>query len=231
MPALPGTVRQRGEKALSQHQPLAAVSQRVLQGRNPLCCIRVRRHRPALRLTPCPVLPGPPTSSGCSSPLRVLAGHPRCRDASSCGSMAGGDTNTHPAHPHGPFSGGTLPPPQHPPSLSPPACFLRFRPYFSRQKQPPPSHLPSLSRSQLFFLLFSASYYPGAKNNKEFTALDLELGEVQGSSFVLCQQITPWLILGFPCISSSPFPWGHGIGTLADGNGCQSCCELVTSEG
>jgi len=72
---------------------------------------------------------------------------------------------------------GTLPPPQHPFSLSPPACFLGFLPYFSRWRQQPSLHLPSLSGSQLFFLLLSASCYPGAKNNKEFTALDLELGQ------------------------------------------------------
>lgn len=204
-----GQLHQRGENALSQHQPHAVVFQRNLQGRNPLCCIRVRRHTPVVQLTRAP------GSSHIPGLQQHLAGHSSCWDMSSCSSAAGGGTNTHPAHPHRPLSGGTLPLLRHLFSLSPPTCFLRFCPYFSRQKQSPSLHLRSLSRSQLFFLLFSASYYPGAKNNKEFTALDLELGQAQCSCFVLCQQSARWLILGFPHISASPFPWGHSIGMPA----------------
>lgn len=166
-------------------------------------------HTCALAHTRGPARPMPPCS-------RILP-HPRAAAAPCASSQVTPAAGTCPAAPPRTVRAQTrtLPPPQHPFSLSPPACFLGFCPYFIRQKQPPSLHLPSRSRSQLFFLLFSASYYPGAKNNKEFTALDLELGQAQRSSFVLCQQITRWLILGFPCISASPFPWGHSIGILA----------------
>lgn len=71
-------------------------------------------------------------------------------------------------------------------------------------------HLPSLSESKLFFLLFSASYYPGVKNNKEFTALDLELGQVLPQIAVLpfCAVSAECLLAhpGFFSISTSLFP-------------------------
>lgn len=101
----------------------------------------------------------------------------------------------------------TLPPLQHPLSLSPPTWLLRFCPCFSRWKQRLSLHLPT---SQLLFLLFSASYYPGDKNNKEFTALDLGLGQAQRSSFALCQLKRLVAPAGF-CISASPGPCQRSI--------------------
>lgn len=180
--------------------------------------------------SPCaPVLQDPPMSPGCSSTLRVLTGHPSRQDMSSCSSAAGEGTNTHPAHPHGPLSGDTLPPSQHAFSLSPSTCFLWFHPYFSRQKHSPSLHLPSLYGSQLFFLLFSASYYPGAKNNKEFTALDLELGQAQCSSFCCVSKVlngSSWVFLASLQVLSPGGTAQHWDAALT-GISCETCCELV----
>lgn len=184
----------------SSHMPLffnAAFGGGILSAASVCAGMRPRSSSPRA-----PVPQDPRMPPGGSSTLRVPAGHPSLWDVSGCSSMVGGGTSSLGA----PLQGT---PPQHSFSLSPPACFLRFCPYFSRQKQPPSPHLPSLSRSQRFFPLFSASCYPGAKNNKEFTALDLELGAER--SFVLCQQ-SPGRLL---CIPASPFPWGCSSGTPA----------------
>lgn len=127
------------------------------------------------------------------------------------------------------LSGDTLPPPQHAFSLSPSTCFLWFHPYFSRQKHSPSLHLPSLYGSQLFFLLFSASYYPGAKNNKEFTALDLELGQAQCSSFCCVSKVlngSSWVFLASLQVLSPGGTAQHWDAALT-GISCETCCELV----
>lgn len=75
----------------------------------------------------------------------------------------------------------------------------RSHPHLRRQT----NHLPctplSLPASQLFFLLFSASCYPAAKNNQEFTALDLELSPAQLSP-LRAVSAEPGLSPGFPCL-------------------------------
>lgn len=188
-----GGLHQIGEKALSQHWLHAVVFQCSPQERNPLCCtqawlIPCSRSLPHRRAAAAPLAPSP----------QVTPVHPSL-------TAAGEQTVLSPWAP----LWGTRP--LQPPFSFPPACFIRFLPYFSGQEQPPSLKLPSLRRSQLFFLSFSASYFPGAKYNKEFTVIDLELGRALHSCFVLCQQNAPWLVPGLPPISAHPFPWGHHI--------------------
>lgn len=81
-------------------------------------------------------------------------------------------------------------PPLHPqhPSLPP----LQVAPLFI---QPIPGMQPcSLSASQLFFLLFSSSCSPTAKNNQEFTALDLELSPAPLCAVPAALQLTRFLL-------------------------------------
>lgn len=91
----------------------------------------------------------------------------------------------------------------------PPATAPKISPLHPRRSHPhlrrQTSHLPrtplSLPASQLFFLLFSASCYPAAKNNQEFTALDLELSPAQLSP-LRAVSAEPGLSPGFPCLGS-----------------------------
>lgn len=199
----------------------------TLQEGDPLCHTRVCGHTPCAQDSSPRALAlwGPPTSPGCSSTLRVLPGHPSTEPAQPQLRGRWG-TNTHPARSHGPSLGAPCQPPAPGRVFSLPShLFLRVSPLFQQAKATPSLHLPSLSGSQLFFLLFSASLYPRAKNNKEFTALDLERSPAQHSSLVLCQQMadgSSWGFLAAP--SGESFP-RHSVGMRLR---CARCCGLVT---
>lgn len=166
MPALFWTLHQVGKKSLSQYQPHAAVFQ---WERKPLAAHVCASTRLSPAHSVPPILPWPQATAA-----HVLAGHLSHQNMSSCNSMTDGAQTGTLLILSAPLWG--LLPPVAPVFSHLPDSFLRFHPYFNRQNHPPTMHLPSFPESKLFFLLFLASYYPGAKNNKEFTALDLELG-------------------------------------------------------
>lgn len=178
MPALPRAAapKRRGLFPMTATSCCFSVT---VQGGDPLCHTHVCRHTPTGQLTLCSGALG---SSHVPRLQQHLVCPPRSPQRQACPAAAPWLVG----HKRAPCSlpqallRGTLPAPSTQRVFSLPShLFLRVSPLFQQAKATPSLHLPSLSGSQLFFLLFSASHYPGAKNNKEFTALDLELSPAQ----------------------------------------------------
>lgn len=100
---------------------------------------------------------------------------------------------------------GHLVTPTPPISLSLSACFLGFCLSFSRQKQPPSLHLPSLSTSQLFLVLFSASYYLELKIIRNLQPSTLNLAKRSTPALCCVSKSlhgSPWVFLSSPQVLS-----------------------------